>query len=503
MEPKYRRCCGIDVHKKSVTVCVLPPVGKTGVGTRKRNFPTFTRNLKQLRTWLKNCKVTEIAMESTGQYWRPLWNVFEGHFEKLILVNPQHIKGLNGYKTDPKDAEWIAGLLDSGKLRGSWVPPREIRELRDLTRQRVHLLEDLNRVKNRIEQLCQTGNIKVSSVATDSFGVSGRRMLKAVVEGKHDAGWMADYAKGALRGKKRELELALEGSFTTNQRWLLDKELRQLEWLETQVQVLEQEIERRVVPFDESMRRLMTIPGIDRKTAWTIVAELGVDMSVFPDARHLASWTGLCPGNHESGGKRMSGRTRKANRYVKSGLCQAAWAASHTKETYLSAFYRRLQVRKGAPKAVMALAHHMMAIVYSVLARGEEYVELGADYYDQRNKPRVVSRLVARLTKLGYSVSLEPVQQDTVEANAREAELSGVAQISIEPPIAADPVPSLPATWESVPAHMTREVTNQAPMPRPTDCSESLPLANVGAIARRKRGRPCKCAERGITCKHG
>jgi len=218
MEPNYRRCCGIDIHKKSVTVCVLPPVDKPESGIRKRNFPTFTRDLKQLRTWLKNCKVTEIAMESTGQYWRSVWNLLEGHFEKLVLVNPQHIKGLNGYKTDPKDAEWIAGLLEGGKLKGSWVPPREIRELKDLTRQRVHVLEDMNRVKNRIEQLCQAGNIKVSSVATDLFGVSGRKMLKAIVEGKHDAGWMADYARGALRGRKRELELALDGSFTGNQR---------------------------------------------------------------------------------------------------------------------------------------------------------------------------------------------------------------------------------------------------------------------------------------------
>jgi transposase len=503
MEPQYRRCCGIDVHKKSVAVCVLSPVGNPKVGIRKRHFPTFTRDLKQLRTWLKNCKVTEIAMESTGQYWRPLWNVLEGHFAKLILVNPQHIKGLNGYKTDPKDAEWIAGLLDSGKLRGSWVPPREIRELRDLTRQRVHVLEDLNRVKNRIEQLCQTGNRKVSSVATDLFGVSGRKMLHAVVEGKHDAGWMADYAKGALRGKRRELELALDGSFTDNQRWLLDKELRQLEWLETQVQLLEQEIERRVVVFAEPLRRLMTIPGIDRKTAWTIVAELGVDMSVFADARHLASWAGLCPGNRESGGKRMSGRTRKANRYVKSGLCQAAWAASHTNNTYLSGFYRRLRVRKGAPKAVMALAHHMIAIVYNVLAHAEEYVELGSDYYDQRNKPRVVSRLVARLTRLGYYVNLAPVQQDTVGPEARWAELSRLAPAHIAPPVAPDRTPDSSEASESVPDPVVRELTQPDPMPGPTASADSLPIAEVDAIVTHKRGRPCKCAERGIICKHG
>jgi transposase len=281
--------------------------------------------------------------------------------------------------------------------------------LRDLTRQRVHVLEDSNRVKNRIEQLCQAGNIKISSVATDIFGVSGRKMLKALVEGKQDAGWMADYARSSLRGKKRELELALEGSFTANQRWLLDQELQHLEWLEIRVAILEQEIERRVVSFEETMQRLMTIPGVDRTTVWTIVAELGVDMSVFGDAQHLASWAGLCPGNRESGGKRMSGRTRKANRYVRRGMVQAAWGASHTKNTYPSAFYRRIMVRKGASKAAMALAHHLITIVYNVLARREEYVELGGDYYDQQNKPKVVSRLVSRLRKLGYTVDLTPI----------------------------------------------------------------------------------------------
>jgi transposase len=354
-------------------------------------------------------------------------------------------------------------LLETGKLKGSWVPPRAIRELRDVTRQRVHLLEDLNRVKNRVEQLCQSGNIKISSVATDLFGLSGRSMLKALVAGNRDPGWMADYAKGALRGKKRELELALDGSFTAEQRWLLAQELRQVEWLETQVQVLEQEVERRVSGFGEQIHRLMTIPGIDRITAWTLVAELGVDMSVFGDAQHLASWAGLCPGNRESGGKRMSGRTRKANRYVRRGMCQAAWGASHTKNTYLSAFYRRIMVRKGAPKAVMALAHHMLVVVYNVLARGEEYVELGSDYYDQRNKPKAVSRLVARLMKLGYYVDLKPIEPYE------------------PPPVAAQPEPAAENTSDPV-------------------------LAAAGdspaVTAQKRRGRPCKCADRGIICKH-
>jgi transposase len=452
VKARHRRCCGIDVHKNSVTVCVLPPAGQPHLEVKRRKFRTYTRDLRQMRAWLKNCQVTDIAMESTGQYWRPLWNVLEGEFAQLILVNPQHIKGLNGYKTDPKDALWIAGLLESGKLRNSWVPPRPIRELRDLTRQRVNGLEDLNRAKNRIEQLCQTGNIKVSSVATDLFGVSGRRMLKAIVEGQRDPGWMADYARGTLRGKRRDLERALEGTFTDDQRWLLDKELRQVEWLEAQVVTLEQEIERRVAPFEEHIQRLITIPGIERKTAWMIVAEIGVDMRVFPDARHLASWAGLCPGNRESAGKRMSGRTRKANRYVKRAMCQAAWAASHTKDTFLSAFYRRMSVRKGSPKAVMALAHHLITVVYQMLSRTEVYIELGGDYYDRRNKPKVVARLLHRLSKLGYYAELRP----------------------IGPP----PVPDEPAS--------------------PTLAHEG----STSPIPQRKRGRPCKCAERGIICKH-
>ena len=455
---KHRRCCGIDVHKKSVTVCILPLIGKPEQEIRKRTFRTFTRDLKQLRAWLKNCKVTEIAMESTGQYWRSLWNLFEGHFEKLILVNPQHIKGLAGHKTDPKDAQWIASLLETGKLRGSFVPPREIRELRDLTRQRVNLLEDLNRAKNRIEQLCQSGNIKISSVASDLFSLSGRTMLKALVEGRRDPGWMADYARGVLRGKRRELELALEGSFTDNQRWLLDKELQQVEWLEIQTQVLEQEIERRMAAFEEPIARLTTIPGIEYKTAWTIVAEIGVDMSVFEDVQHLASWAGLCPGNRESGGKRMSGRTRKANRYVRRAMCQAAWSASHSKDSYPAAFFRRMKIRKGPQKAVMALAHHLIAIVYNILKHGGEYVEVGGDFYDRQNRAKVVSRMVSRLSKLGYQVNLTPTESEPPPV-----------EVAVMPPVEPE---------------------------RDDAVSPDAPPA------KRKPGRPCKCAERGLLCKH-
>ena len=351
-------------------------------------------------------------------------------------------------------------MLEGGKLKGSWVPERSIRELRDLTRQRVHVREDLNRAKNRIEQLCQAGNIKVSSVATDLFGVSGRKMLQAIVAGKRDAGWMADYAQGKLRGKRRELELALEGTFTDEQRWLLAKQLRQIEWLEAQAGAMEQEIERRVAVFEEPIQRLLTIPGMDRKTAWTIIAEIGVDLSAFVDAKHLASWAGLCPGNRESGGKRFSGRTRKANRYVKRAMCQAAWAASHTHNTYLSAFYRRMSIRKGAPKAIIALAHHMITVVHQVLSRKEEYVELGGDYYDQRNKPKTAARLMARLEKLGYQVEVKVIRDTAPAECAPEA------------------------------AHAEADSGGKA-------------LREEPERPKRRKGRPCKCIERGIICKHG
>jgi hypothetical protein len=253
------------------------------------------------------------------------------------------------------------------------------------------------------------------------------------------------------------LELALEGTFTSQQRWLLEKELRQVEWLEGQVETLEQQIERESVAFEEPIRRLVTIPGIERRTAWTIVAEVGVDLGTFIDAKHLASWAGLCPGNRESGGKRMSGRTRHANRYLKRAMCQAAWAASHTKNSYLSAFYRRMAIRKGAQKAIMALAHHMIVVVHQVLSRQEEYVEFGGDYYDQRNKPRTVARLVMRLSRLGYQVDLR--------------------QVESTPPV-------------------------QVGMPESTPPNGTIATFDTSPKPKRKRGRPCKCGERGIMCRH-
>jgi transposase len=306
----------------------------------------------------------------------------------------------------------------------------------------VHWLEDLNRIKNRIGQLCEAGNIKVSSVASDLFGTSGRRMLASLVEGNRDAGWMADYARGTLRGKKAQLELALQGTLTAHQRVMLARMLGQLSELERQLAELTSEIEQRVACHEELMRRIATIPGLDRISAWTVFAEIGTDMSVFGDAAHLASWAALCPGNRESGGKRISGKTRKGNRYVRRVLCQSAWAASHKKDSHLAALYRRVRSRRGEQKAIMAVAHQLLTIIFYIIRDGSVYKELGANHHDQQNKPKVTRKLVDRLQKLGYYVTLQP----------------------IETPAPTDPVP----VTETKPAE------------------------------RRKRGRPCKCAERGV-----
>ena len=471
MNQAYRRCCGIDVHKKSVMVHILPPQGQTEGKALEREFRTFSRDLRSLRGWLKNCRVTEVVMESTGQYWRPVWNILEGEVAQLVLVNPTHVKALAGRKTDRIDSRRLARYLENRELDGSFVPPREIRELRDLTRARVHLLQEVNRVKNRMGQMCEAGNIKVSSVASDLFGVSGRRMLQAVVEGKRDPGWMADYARGRLRSKRPQLAQALEGTFTDHQRWMLEAEMKHLEWLEGQIGKLEKEIAMRMQPYAELIRRLDQIPGVDRLVAWTMVAELGPDMNVFPDADHAASWAGLCPGNCQSGGKRKKSRTRKANPYLRRDLCQAAWAASHAEDSYLSAMYRRMRGRLGHNQAIFAVAHQILRIAYTMLRRGEEYRELGSDYYDRRNKPKVVHRLVERLTRLGYQVWLEEVEEPT-------------AGSSPTPSTAETPEPAEPTATPTEPTH------RDAPR-----------VDNVGKQLR-KRGRPCKCVKRGIACLH-
>jgi len=449
MKPIYRRCCGIDVHKKSLSVCVLPPEGQQGE-VKREQFRTFLRDLKRLRAWLLRCRVTDVAMESTGQYWRPVWNVLEGHIANLVLLNPAHVKGLAGRKTDRRDAEWLARLHEREHLRGSFIPQMELREMRELTRTRVHLLEDCNRTKNRIAQLCEAGNIKISSVASDLFGTSGRRMLAALIEGRHGPGWIADYACTRLRGKRDQLAMALEGTLTAHHKGLLKRLTGQLKAQETEVADLTREIESRVAVWAEVIGRLVEIPGIERVSAWTILAEIGTDMNVFPDAQHLASWAAVCPGNRESGGKRMSGRTRKGNAYLRRILCQAAWAATRKKGSYLGAFYRRIRARRGHQKAIMALAHHMLTVIYHMLRDNQPYREPGASFYEDKRKPEITRRMVKRLERLGYQVTLEiRLTPDQI----RELEPVLTQQLTVPPAV-------------------------------------------------RRRGRPCKCSDRGIACVH-
>jgi transposase len=410
MEVIYPCCCGLDVHKKSITACVLWAEAKGKSRKEKRRFGTFTHDLLQLADWLGESGVTHVAMESTGVYWKPVWNILAEQFE-VLLVNAQHIKAVPGRKTDQKDSEWIADLLQHGLLRGSFVPPRPTRELRDLTRYRVSLAQEINRIANRIQKVLEDANIKLASVATDALGASGRAILKAMLAGEQDSAQLAEMAQGKLRNKIPELKLALEGRMTEHHRFLLRQLFDHLRFTESKLSEIEQEIDRRTRPFENQVARLCTIPGVDRVTAWGLLAEIGLDMNQFPSAEHLSSWASLCPGNFESAGKRLSGKMRKGNVSLRRCLSQAAWAISMTKNNYLSALYRRIAARRGAKRAIMAVAHALLVIAYHMLKRKEDYRELGADHFDRIDMNRTRRSLVRRLERLGHKVTLEPLAQ--------------------------------------------------------------------------------------------
>lgn len=412
MDVLYRCCCGLDVHKKSITACVLWAAEAKGKKRKeKRRFGTFTEDLLKLVEWLRECGVTHVAMESTGVYWKPVWNILEGQFTEVILVNAQHIKAVPGRKTDQNDSEWIAQLLQHGLLKASFIPPRPTRELRDLTRYRVSLAQECNRVANRIQKVLEDGNIKLASVATDALGASGRKMIEALVAGEQDSAVLAEMAKGLLRNKIPQLKLALEGRGNEHHRFLLNEMLDDLRHIESKMTTVEAEIERRLRPFEDDVARLCTIPGVDRVTAWGLLAEIGLNMEQFPSAAHLASWAGMCPGSCESAGKRLSGKTRKGSRFLRRHLCQAAWAVSTKRDTYLSALFRRLAARRGNKRATMAVGHAILVIAYHLLKRKELYRDLGANYFDQRKPDSLRRSLVKRLERLGYAVSLSPVDQ--------------------------------------------------------------------------------------------
>ena len=373
----------------------------------KRRFGTFTQDLEQLAAWLGECGVTHVAMESTGVYWKPVFNILEGRFE-LLVVNAQHIKAVPGRKTDQRDSEWIADLLQHGLLHGSFIPPRQTREMRDLTRYRVSLTEESNRIANRIQKVLEDANVKLASVATDALGASGRAMLEAILAGEQEPEKLAELSKGLLRHKIPELRLALEGRVTEHHRFLLRQLLDDLRHVESKVAAVEAEIDRRNRPFEEQVGRLFTIPGVSRVTAWGLLAEIGLNMEQFPSAAHLASWAGLCPGNFESAGKRLSGKTRRGSHALRRCLCQAGWAISRQKNSYLAALYGRLAARRGAKRAVIAVAHALLVIAFHVLKKKTDYRDLGPDYFDRLNQTRTTHALVRRLERLGHTVILQP-----------------------------------------------------------------------------------------------
>ncbi len=408
MDVIYERCCGLDVHKRSVVACLIVS-GRCGKPRKEiRTFGTMTEDLLELLDWLAAMGCTHVAMESTGVYWKPIYNLLEGAFTPL-LVNARHIKAVPGRKTDVKDCEWIAELLRHGLLRGSFVPERSQRELRELTRYRTVLVQERAAEVNRLQKTLEGANVKLASVATDIMGKSARQMLKALIAGSTDASEMARLAKGKLRAKIPQLEQALRGCFGAHQRFLVAQQLAHIDFLEETIERLSAQIAERVSPFEEVIERLETIPGVGRRTAEAILAEIGPEVSRFPTAGHLASWAGMCPGNNESGGKRRSGTTTKGNPWLRAALVEAAKAAGRTKETYLSAQYRRLATRRGKKRAAVAVGHTILVIAYHLLKHSRSYEELGGEYFDKRDRQAVERRLVRRLEGLGYKVSLDPV----------------------------------------------------------------------------------------------
>ena len=410
MDVVYARCCGLDVHKQTVVACLITPGAHGRAQKETRTFGTMTDELLALGDWLAAAGCTHVAMESTGVYWKPIWNLLEGQFE-LLLVNAQHIKAVPGRKTDVRDCEWIADLLRHGLLRASFVPDREQRELRELTRYRASLVRERSREVNRLQKALEGANIKLASVATDVMGKSGRDILAALVAGQTDAAVMADLARGKLRTKLPALERALVGQFGAHQRFLVAHHLGHIDYLDEVIGELSAQIAERLRPFDDELARLDAIPGVARYTAEVLVAEIGTDMSRFPTDRHLASWAGLCPGNHQSAGKRQSGKTRKGDRWLRTALVEAATGAGRSHGTYLSAQYHRLAPRRGKKKAAVAVAHSILVDAYHLLKHGTTFRDLGGDYFDRRDKDALERRLVRRLEDLGNTVHLEKAEQ--------------------------------------------------------------------------------------------
>lgn len=408
MEAIVERCCGLDVHQATVVACLLVGAADRKPHKQVRTFGTMTADLRQLRDWLRAEGCTHVAMESTGVYWVPVYQMLEDGFE-VVVGNAGHIKQVPGRKTDVKDSEWIADLLRHGLIRKSFVPPKPLRALRDLLRYRRKLSESQASERNRLLKLLETANIKLSTVATDVFGVSGRRMLRALIAGTSTPEEMAALAKGALRKKLAPLAAALDGSVEEHHRFLLGMQLQRIEDVEATIQALDLRIDAKLEPYREHHQRLMQIPGVDRVGAAVIIAELGVDMSVFPTVHHAAAWAGVCPGNNESAGKRKGQHGRKGNVHLTTALVQAAWGASRAKDTYLKEKYWRLRARRGPGRAALAIAHRILVAAYHMLANAADYRDLGASHLDKISAKALKNGLVKRLERLGYQVTLQPI----------------------------------------------------------------------------------------------
>lgn len=401
MQVIWERCCGLDVHKRLIVACMLTPDGR-----EIRTFGTMTPDLRALSVWLVEHGVTHVVMESTGVYWKPIYNILEDQPFTLVVVNAQHVKAVPGRKTDVKDAEWLADLLRHGLVNASFIPDRVQRELRDLIRHRKSLIEERTRLANRLQKALESANIKLASVATDILGKSGRAMIEAIIDGVDDPAVLADLAKGRLRDKHVLLERALDGSIGEHHRFLLASLLRHVTFLDEEIDHLSAEIAAREAAAADDLNRLQTIPGVGRRTAEFIVAEVGRDMSRFRSAGQLASWAGLCPAQNESAGKPRPAGVRHGSPWLRAGLTEAARAAARTRNTYLAAQYRRIAARRGTNRASVAVAHTILRIAYHLLRQETTYRDLGPNYFDEREHQRTVRRAVARLERLGYAVML-------------------------------------------------------------------------------------------------
>jgi transposase len=407
MDIVHARCCGLDVHKRTVVACLLISTPGRALSKEVRTFSAMTDDLLRLLDWLTSAGCTHVAMESTGVYWKSVYNLLEGSLE-VVVVNARHIKAVPGRKTDVKDCEWIAELLRHGLLQPSFIPDRPQRELRELTRYRTSLIQERAAEVNRLQKVLEGANSKLAAVATAIMGISGREILAALVGGTSEPATLAQLARGRLREKMPQLPQALAGQFQAHQRFLVAQQLAHSDFLDDLIALVSAEITARMRPCEEAVALLDTIPGVGRRTAEGLVAEIGVDMTRFPTAAHLAAWAGVAPGNNASAGKRRSGRTRKGSPWLRAALVEAAQAAGRTKATYLGAQYRRLLPRKGKKRAVVAVGHSILVIAYHLLTRREPYHDLGVTYFDQHARQAVERRLVRRLEALGYTVSLQP-----------------------------------------------------------------------------------------------